>query len=298
MSKAIIDKASALINSKRDYIGEGMDGYAVLSLIDEKNGYPVSSTVTISKADGINWISFIGYAKSNKAKRISNCNKASVCIASNEYNITLVGRIEIITDLDVKKQHWQDVFTTHHSGPENPDYCVWKFNTETYNIFFAGEEGVADDMDEVRGMLKKQEADAPVFEPILIYNNGQCASAIATYEKAFGAKLTEIIRYSECDPVEFKHDESQKDCIMNAQLKIGNQTILVCDDVTNKTKLGDNLQMVLEFDTDDAVIAAYNALLDGAINLTPPHNTGYSSCVAGLTDAYGIPWQFMVWHGY
>ena len=132
----------------------------------------------------------------------------------------------------------------------------------------------------------------------MIFNNGQCADAIEAYKKAFGAEVTNITKYSEYNPEGLAFDESQKDCIMNAQVKIGNQTILVCDDVTNKTKFGDNLQMVMEFDTDDAVKAAYNALLDGATNLTPPHKAGYSSCVAGLTDAYGVPWQMMVWEGY
>jgi len=293
MSQAIINKASALIYSKADYIGGGMDGYVVLSLIDEKTGYPVSSTITISKADGINWMSFLGDAKeSNKAKRIANCNKACVCLASNEYNITLVGTIETITDLEGKKQHWQDTFTTHHGAPEDPNYCAWKFHTETYNIWF-----FEDGDNEARGTLKEP-ATPPAFEPILVYKNGQCADAINTYKKAFGAEVTEIITYADYNPDGLAFDESQKDCIMNAQVKIGNQTILVCDDVTNKTKFGDNLQMVMEFDTDDAVKAAYNALLDGATNLTPPHNAGYSSCVAGLTDAYGIPWQLMVWQGY
>jgi len=40
--QAIIARASELINSRTDYIGDGMEGWAVLTLIDE-NGYPTSS---------------------------------------------------------------------------------------------------------------------------------------------------------------------------------------------------------------------------------------------------------------
>ncbi|MDR0767264.1 MAG: pyridoxamine 5'-phosphate oxidase family protein [Methanosarcinales archaeon] len=302
VQQKLIARANELINSKKDYIGEGinegMDGYVVLSLIDEKNGYPVSSAVTLSKADGINWLSFIGDEESNKAKRIAKCNKACVCFASNEYNITLVGRIEKITDLEGKKQHWQEVFTKHYGGPENPEYCIWKFNTETYNIFFADKYNLDDDV-EVRGTLKETEKKtAPNFEPILIYSNGQCAKAIELYKKAFGAEVTALHRYSEEDPKTVQYSEGEKDFIFNAQMKIGEQTILLCDDTTNNTKIGNHLQMVLEFDTDDGVKAAYNILAEGATDLLPPHDAGYSSCVAGLTDVYGIPWQLMVWHGY
>jgi len=81
-------------------------------------------------------------------------------------------------------------------------------------------------------------------------------------------------------------------------MRIGKQTILLCDDNSSNTKIGNHMQMVLEFDTEDGVKSAYNALADSATDLLAPHSTTYSPCAAGLTDAYGIPWQLMVWHGY
>ncbi|MCL2376322.1 MAG: pyridoxamine 5'-phosphate oxidase family protein [Defluviitaleaceae bacterium] len=137
MHQDIIARAGDVINSRSDYIGEGMDGYVVLSLIDE-NGYPTSSTVTISKADGVNWMTFIGDIDGNKEKRIRKCSKASVCLASNNYNITLVGTMEILTDPAVKKEHWQKVFQeAYNANYDNPQYCILRFNTEHYNLFFA-----------------------------------------------------------------------------------------------------------------------------------------------------------------
>jgi len=85
MNEKIIARASELINSKTDYIGDGMGGWAVLSLIDE-NGYPTSATMTISKADGINWISFLTDTDGVKSQRIARCNKACVCLPSSEYH--------------------------------------------------------------------------------------------------------------------------------------------------------------------------------------------------------------------
>jgi len=107
MGKDAITKAEEIIMSKADYIGDGMEGYCTLALIDE-DGYPSASTLSISKADGIKWLTFLSGIKSNKAKRISNCCRGSVCINSPKFNITLVGILEIITDPEVKKEMWQE----------------------------------------------------------------------------------------------------------------------------------------------------------------------------------------------
>jgi general stress protein 26 len=140
MNPKILKRASDLINSKKDYIGDGMGGYAVLTLNDE-SGYPASSTLTISKADGINWLSFISDSEGTKAKRIKHSNKACVCLASSEYNITLTGTAELITDPAVKKQHWQSIFSeAYNADPQNPEYAVLLFTTEHYNIFFASDD--------------------------------------------------------------------------------------------------------------------------------------------------------------
>jgi general stress protein 26 len=136
----IIKRAGEVINSRTDFIGEGMEGYAVLSLIDE-NGYPASSTMTISKANGVNWITFLTGTNGAKARRIAKCNKACVCLASAEYHISLTGTAEIITDIDVKKENWQEVVTNYYKTDwNNPDWCVLKFTAEHYNLFFASDD--------------------------------------------------------------------------------------------------------------------------------------------------------------
>jgi len=135
-----IKKASEVINSRKDYIGGGMEGYAVISLINEE-GYPTASTVTISKAEGINWLSFIAGTNDNKANRIRANSKACVCLASSKYNITLVGTAELITQPEIKKEHWQEVYSEAFGTDHNdPDSCIIKFTSKSYNIFF--EEGM------------------------------------------------------------------------------------------------------------------------------------------------------------
>jgi len=142
MEQKIITRASELINSKTDYIGDGMEGYVVLSLLDEC-GYPTSAAITISKADGIKWVSFLTGINSNKVRRINKSNKACVCLATSEYNITLVGTIEVITDPMVKEGLWQDTFSKYYGHPEDPAQCALRFRTQRYSIFFANDGSIA-----------------------------------------------------------------------------------------------------------------------------------------------------------
>ncbi len=129
MREGIIEKSCKIIEKN-----SGEDTYCALGLIDY-DGSPTISTITASKSDGINWITFCTGLNSRKSKRINQCNRASVCFNSDGYNITLVGTIEIITDLEIKKEMWYGGLINHFSGPDDPNYCVLRFTTERYNLF-------------------------------------------------------------------------------------------------------------------------------------------------------------------
>jgi general stress protein 26 len=142
MNQEAIAKAGEIINAKTDYVGGGMEGYATLTLIDE-NGYPSSSTLSISKADGIKWLTFLSGLSGNPAKRISKCNRACVCLNSSKYHISLVGTVEVLTDMETKKTMWQKPIEGYFGSPENPDYCVLRFNTEHYSLYIVDGDLVA-----------------------------------------------------------------------------------------------------------------------------------------------------------
>lgn len=110
-------------------------GYCVLALIDT-DGYPTAATISPSKIEGIHRITFCTGADSNWAKRIANCNRASVCFNSGteQYNITLVGNIEVLTDLKTKKEMWYEGMGYYFKGPEDPKFCVLQFKTQRYSL--------------------------------------------------------------------------------------------------------------------------------------------------------------------
>ncbi len=134
MNKEIIERAGKIIRQNTAHNSpEGSEPYCVLALIDA-NDYPTASTLTAAKADGINWITFCTGLGSNKTKRISGCNRASVCFTSEAYNITLVGIIEIITDAATKQEMWYEGLKHHFTGADDPNYCVLRFHTQRYNL--------------------------------------------------------------------------------------------------------------------------------------------------------------------
>lgn len=139
MNQVIIQKAGEIIQKNT-----GEDSYCTLALID-LDGYPTASTITASKADGIKWLTFCTGLGSIRTDRIARCNQASLCFNAPDYNITLVGTIDVLTDPETKKDMWYGGLANHFSGPEDPNYCVLRFNTQRYNLLV--------DWQEIRGSL-------------------------------------------------------------------------------------------------------------------------------------------------
>ena len=136
MNQEIINKAAEIIGKNT-----GESFYCVLARI-ETNGYPTVFTITASKANDIKNIYFCTGLGGTRTNRINRCNRASVCFNSADYNITLVGTVEILTDSEVKKEMWYGGLANHFSGPEDPKYCVLRFNTERYNLLVEWEEAI------------------------------------------------------------------------------------------------------------------------------------------------------------
>lgn len=89
MKEDIIKKAEAII--QQNTVQSGPEG-----------SIPSASTITPSKAQGIQWISFCTGLGSTKSKRILDCSKASVCFnTGGDYNITLTGWMEVSTAPDI-----------------------------------------------------------------------------------------------------------------------------------------------------------------------------------------------------
>ena len=134
MNEEIIKRAEEIL-ANRTKFEQGCLECCVLALIDI-DAYPTAATISPSKIDGIKQITFCTGMGSNWGKRIEKCNRASVCFNSEaeQYNITLVGDIEVVTDIDVKKEMWFDGMGYYYKGSEDPGLCVLQFTTKRYSL--------------------------------------------------------------------------------------------------------------------------------------------------------------------
>lgn len=142
MRDRIIARAGEIVAQR---MGGGNRGFCTLALIDE-DGYPAMTTISISKADGIKWLTFCTSLRANSVLRARRSCKAGVCVNSEGYHIALSGTIEVITDEAVKQEMWYQDLKQNFSGPNDPAYCVLRFSTERYNLLI--------DWQEARGSLQ------------------------------------------------------------------------------------------------------------------------------------------------
>ena len=133
-----MEKAAEIIR-ERAANGTYADQYCVLAQ-EDMDGRLTASVITPAKAEGIEWINFCTGLGGNKAKRALRDGRASVCFASSAYSIALRGRLEVITDARVKRENWYTGLESHFAGPDDPQYCVLRFHTETYTLFVDWEE--------------------------------------------------------------------------------------------------------------------------------------------------------------
>jgi general stress protein 26 len=131
-------KAKTIVNGSTIHtVGEsGLGADWVMSLTDEE-GYPAASMITASRADGFKWIAFCTGLNWNKFNRAEKDPRSCIYLFDKESfsGISLTGKIEIITDLEVKKQMWYDALGDFWNGCDDERWCVLMFKPERYNIF-------------------------------------------------------------------------------------------------------------------------------------------------------------------
>ena len=136
-----LKKAEELVNNSTIHTVGDSGGTAdwVMSLMDE-DGYPASSMITAARADGFHWIAFCTGAGWNKANRAKRDPRACVYLFDQESfsGISLVGKIEVISDQELNKQMWYEALGDVFASPADERLCVLMFKPEKYNIFMEG----------------------------------------------------------------------------------------------------------------------------------------------------------------
>ena len=103
---------------------------AMLASVTE-DGYPRPVPMGKIKADGISQIWFSTGTFSDKTIQFQLNPKAGVCFMEGGDSIVLTGKVEIVSDMEIKKALWSDWMFAHFPGGViDPSYCILKFTSE------------------------------------------------------------------------------------------------------------------------------------------------------------------------
>lgn len=122
--------------------------------------------------------------------------------------------------------------------------------------------------------------------------NRNCAEALLVYEKAFGAKITEMQKYSDMPPYpNFPIPAEDKGLVLHARIQLDGGEVM-CADASEPSGVGNN--MYVSITTKDAALIqkAWNELKqDGEIYMELTASF-FAVLHGSLRDRFGINWMF------
>jgi PhnB protein len=124
---------------------------------------------------------------------------------------------------------------------------------------------------------------------------GNCERAIELYKKTFGAEIGCLLRYSDANKADWdmKLTREQENYIYHAELFVGDQRIMMCDNMDVDFVKSTALSLTITFDTKEEVKKAYDILREDSTTIYPMHRTTYSSCEVVFIDKFGFRWGLM-----
>jgi general stress protein 26 len=127
------------IKEKAEKLYKGVNTF-ILTCIGT-DGYPLTKAVVPGKhRETINEIYFCTNTSSKFAAEINKSPKASVYFYSRKLiwkGCMLKGKMEIVSDLTIKKKYWQNKFKNAYPQKSytDPDFCVLKFIPEAGRFY-------------------------------------------------------------------------------------------------------------------------------------------------------------------
>lgn len=125
---------------------------------------------------------------------------------------------------------------------------------------------------------------------IYLVTNGNGQEAVKFYKDVFNAELLSLTTFGEQVPDCPKEIEN---LVLNAQLKIGNQRLMISDENPEYTyKHGYNMTAAVIVDKVEEAEEIYAKLSSEANNIGMPlQETFWSPAYANLEDKFGMMWQ-------
>ena len=129
---------------------------------------------------------------------------------------------------------------------------------------------------------------------IYLLFNGACADALHFYERALGAHI-EVLTTGGESPMAAKFPASSAHRVINARLKLGEQTIMASDWMLAQQPYPGihGMFVMLTLGDVDRATTFFAALSEQGTVEEPLHKTPFARAYGTLVDRFGVPWQVM-----
>lgn len=122
--------------------------------------------------------------------------------------------------------------------------------------------------------------------------DGNCAEAVAFYEKVLGANNLGIQRFGDMPSEDHPMPEEAKDRVLHAALEFDGQMLLFSDTFPgNPYQLGDQLSIAIMTSDLERLKSIFHALSDGGQVHMELQETFWSPLFGMVRDRFGISWQ-------
>jgi PhnB protein len=119
--------------------------------------------------------------------------------------------------------------------------------------------------------------------------DGTAEKVIVLYEKALGAKVQNVMRFSDAPGTAPEH----KNRVMHAHLDIGGGVLMVSDTMPGTPLVaGTNASVCLNFEDAADMRTKFDALAASGKVTQPLQDTFWGATFGMLTDAFGVQWMF------
>lgn len=110
-------------------------GDVTVASVNEE-GYPRICVVAKLKSEGFQTIYFSTGSSGTKTRHFRKNPKSSVCYYKDGNSVTLVGEVEIVEDMNIKKSLWFDWMIEHFpGGVTDSENCVLKFTGKEATVW-------------------------------------------------------------------------------------------------------------------------------------------------------------------
>jgi PhnB protein len=131
-------------------------------------------------------------------------------------------------------------------------------------------------------------------QPYLDFN-GRCEEAIEFYKRAIGAKVTRLMRWSDCpDRKMAQADPKKSDKVMHARMSIGESVVLASDGRCTGSPVFSGISLSLSPPNDAEAERMFAALSEGGKVTMPMGKTFFASKFGMVTDRFGVLWMVVV----